>query len=115
MTPILRGGAARERGYGEEGAKGIFCATTSIPCGGRRLVKKARRGSSARQHQSRAGRSGAGGCGVEEGAGHLLRDNINSVRRGAAREGGDGEEGAGHLLRDNINPVRGGAAREDVV
>src|SRR5579885_2948326 len=58
------GGAARGRGDGEEGAKDIFCATASIQCGEERragggMEKKARRGSSARQHQSRAGRSGA--------------------------------------------------------
>jgi len=43
----VRGGAVRERGYGEEGVKGIFCATTSIPCGEERragggMEKKAR-------------------------------------------------------------------------
>jgi len=43
----VRGGAARGRRYGEEGAKGIFCATASIPCGEERRVgggmeKKAR-------------------------------------------------------------------------
>jgi len=100
----------------EEGAKGIFCATTSIPCGeerrGRMWCRRRRGTSSARQHQSRAGRSGA----WEEvwrrrREGDLLRDSINPVRGGAARGRGYGEEGAQRLLLHTSSPRRAPQAR----
>src|SRR5579885_2948325 len=59
------------------------------------MEKKARRGSSARQHQTRVGRSGARTGGRRRRReGHLLRDSINPVWGGAARGRGYGEEGA---------------------
>src|SRR5579885_26503 len=100
----------------EKKARDISCGTAEIRVGeerrGRMWCRRRRGTSSARQHQSRAGRSGAReGVWRRRREGDLLRDNINPVRGGAARGRGYGEEGAQRLLLHTPSPRRAPQAR----